>query len=484
MNIKSKISTWLLDVTEKLPEFQGGVIGRLQSIRKSQRMFAQTDLELRLKPDNVSINLERINIALPFALEEYALLQSGLKKLFKNSVKIIKLTDQLKDDASSLSKTSWGVIGKICPDEKNNTASPFDFIVDIISEKITRVEVSYVRILPSLVMVDFSCIIDESVSKELETIQHNAYIETVEFTHLWPINKIGKGHSGRFGGGASTAIQEELNKITGEVMKYLTTNFISKKNVTIIEQCSFVNVFTLQGEYDDENRTDWIKKHYQWLNGYGIAPLRAGYAGEDSYYWIAEMQKSKSYRQTVVLALDNFEYLDSLKLYGLSVINTIFTTGDRYKRVLENLHHSGFQYLSLKNITVTKRIRKVQELKIMLATIARFIHELRKNSHSGLYWIDGIGAVKDYRGNDINLSNSIQKNQSNRVEQLKESAEILDSGLSRFIELQNITVMFKLQKRIWFLTILALFIAAIVGWDSISSAVTTIIDWLSNLTQF
>lgn len=471
MTLKSKISNWMLDVAEKLPSFNGGLFQHLQMTREFQRKSAKTDLERRLKPEGSAITLTNINVTIPFELEDFESIHRGLRNLFGKNEKNIQFIKKLKDEVNSFSKTSWNNIGTISPDKNRIFGGPKIHITDELPNNAEYIRVSYLRLLPSVAAIEFSFSIKESFSTKLERIQAAPHLDPIEFTRLFPLSKIRRGHSSVSTNGAATAISKEVEELYTQLSAYIGKRFFRKREGAISSSFLFTNIFKLTGSPKEE-RYQWIRQNHGWFNDYSLNPLSLDYTAEYSYFWIAQKERNSNRRVSSLLYSDGIdgdlkEFHIDFSGYALSIANALVNVGDQYQLLIEKLHHAGFKNLSRSRKRGLPKMKLAQELKIMQTTLNRFEHELKKSNHTAASLMDEVGALNDRNGNPSNLAENIIKGALFRVDRLKNSVEILDSGLSRFIEIRNISLMQRLQWIAIVVSLIAIPVAVISGWEDV-----------------
>jgi hypothetical protein len=466
MTLKSRISNWMLNVAEKLPSFNGGLISHLQTIRAIQRKSAKTDLERRLKPDGGIVALTHINVTIPFELEDFESIHRGLRNLFGKNEKNIQFIKKLKDEVNSFSKTSWNNLGSISSDPSRMFVGSNIHIADELPSSTDYVRVSYLRLLPSVAAIEFSFSIKKAFSSNLDRIQAIPHLDPIEFTRLFPLSKIRRGHSSVSTNGAATAISNEIEKLYSELSEYIGKRFFRKKVKALSNPYLFTNIFKLFGA-PNEDQFQWIKINHSWLNDYSLNPLTLDYSAEQTCYWIAQKERSSNRRTSALLFTDLDEMHIDFSGYALSIVNSLVNMGDQYQLLIEKLHHAGFKNLSRNKKRCVPKMKLAQELKIMLTTLNRFEHELKKSNHTATSLMDEIGALNDRSGNPSHLAENIIKGALFRADRLKNSIEILDSGLSRFIEIRNISLMQRLQWIALIIALIAIPVAFICGWEDV-----------------
>ena len=109
-----------------------------------------------------------------------------------------------------------------------------------------------------------------------------------------------------------------------------------------------------------------------------------------------------------------------------------------------------------------------------------FEHEVKQSGHCIAHSISDVVELIDLlRKETVNLGKNTIDNANYQLKQVKEAAAIIDSGLTNYLSVQSIYVMYKLQKWMFILSIvvtIATIIGVLSGWSNLKLLVSGWID--------
>ena len=136
----------------------------------------------------------------------------------------------------------------------------------------------------------------------------------------------------------------------------------------------------------------------------------------------------------------------------------------------------GFKNLYKRKKLTRKNQYNIQELKRTIVIISRFEHEFKQSGHWIAHSISGVGElIEPFRNETVSLGKNTIDNANYQMKQVKESATIIDSGLTNYLSVQSIYVMYKLQKWMFILSIvvtIATIIGVLSGWNNLKILVS------------
>jgi|UPI00037D2872 hypothetical protein len=471
-SIRKLLSKKYLDWAEVLPKFQGGAIHELQLIREHQRKRSSRRFQNRLKPDNASITLNQVRLVVTFQLEDFGLVQRAVGRLFPNSEKVNEFVKDLKKKESSIHASSWNNIGLIVK-EKGLYVGETQY-VDELPEHINIVHISYHRILPSLACLSFSFYIEEKFSEILASKQNCDYLPPVLFKSINPFKKFPRGYS--MGGGSEGArevVRNQISTLSDQLNNWLEKITKLKGSASLTK--SVVEYYIINGNPTDFDEVGkWFDTNRGWLGDYGIKPSQ-----HDSYKSRNLMYCSSSYpnNDIPVYALISFEdgneedqYLN-LKLDALSVNASLFSTVDTIQNHLEKNRKSGFLQLAKFDTRILKNSGSASRLKRLGVILNRISHEFAEGKHWIVHSLEGIEDLKpSFFNEEQKLRNAIIENIEYRLRYLSKAFEVVDLGLTGYLEVQNIYAMYRLQKWMFVLSLvvtLATIVGVVANWDDL-----------------
>lgn len=483
-NIKLIISTKILDFVECFPKFRKGTIATLQTIREYQREWSEKDYSERKAPKDSRIDLNQITLILTFEHEDYHLVIKGLKRYFPKNKEIEKFVESLRGSLDSLHACSWNNLGYIA--REKGVYRPLVEIDESLPENIKSVSLSFHRIIPSISCIIFEFRLEEEASKALSRVQNLVYLGPIEFKRLWPLNKLHSGYSIGNGYDCSTkAINKEKDHIRKNLELWIKNSFSWKPKV--MKQVSYVDVYRLVGNPDEiEQRRNWMSKNRGWLNDYGIfANGLDSLEGEDFLISKYRHNDGEYFVSNVITKFDTksgSEFGDFLefKVRAVAVSATIFSVLNKYRNKVEKLRGHGFKNLYKRRKLSRRNQYNIQEIKRTISFLSRLEQELKQSQYWINHSISEVGKlIRVAKEKPVDLGKETISNAAYQLQQVKQAAEIIDSGLTNYLSVQSIYVMYKLQKRMFILTIVvtvATIIGVLSGWHDLKALLDS---WLN-----
>lgn len=483
-NLKLKISTKILDFVEGLPRFRRGTISSLQDIRERQRKWSANKFTTRDRPQDSNIELNQITLTLTFEHEEFGAIIRGLKRYFPKNEKIQKFIRSLRDSADKLHASNWHNLGYIVREQ--SIYFPDVSVDESLPSDIKKVSLSFHRILPSVASIIFEFQLEHSVSDELRQIQEQVYLGPVEFTNLWPLSHIHRGYTmGTGTDDAIKAIRDAKDSVRVGIESWVKKSF--NWTPKALGAVSYIDVYKITGNPKDiDDRRDWLNKNSQWLNEYGIDVN--GFdtlEGEDFLVSSPRSNEQKYMISDVIAKLDpkaESEFGDFLefKVRAVAVSAAIFNILEKYRNTVEILRSNGFKNLYKRKKLTRRNQYNIQEIKRTLVIILRLEHELEASGHWVEHSISEVGQLfNPSRKESVSLGKNTLLNTRYQLKQIKEAATIIDSGLTNYLSVQSIYVMYKLQKWMFVLSIvvtIATIIGVLSGWSNLKPLISSWIN--------
>lgn len=487
-NFKLKISTKILDFVEGLPRFRKGTISSLQDIRERQKKWSSKEFTKRTAPKDSSISLSETTLILTFEHEEFNSVIKGLDNYFPKNEKIQKFITSLKESIDNLHASSWINLGYIAreqgvylPDVAVDESLPLD---------VKSVSLSFYRILPSVACIIFEFQLDESISKKLSKLQDKVYLGPVEFKNLWPLNSIHHGYSmGRGNDSAIRAIDNKKDSVRAEIEAWIKKGFNWKPRT--MDAVSYIDVYRVSGNpVDVGERRDWTNENSGWLNEYGIDPN--GFDALEGKDFLVSKPRFNDRKYIVSDVIAKFgsnsesKFGDVLvyKVRAIAVSATILNVIGKYRNKIELLRGHGFKNLYKRKKLTRRNQFNIQELKRTIVIITRLEHEINQSGHWVAHSISEVGELIDtFEKEAVNLGELTINNAKFQLKQIKEAASIIDSGLTNYLSVQSIYVMYKLQKWMFILSIvvtIATVISVLSGWNNLQPLFSAIATSFNN----
>jgi len=470
--VREVMSRKYLDWAEALPRFQSGPIHELQSIRERQRHWSDQRFQNRIKPGDTSITLNQFRIIITFQFEDFNLVRRAVGKLFPKSEKASDFIKDLKKKESSIHSYGWSSIGLIAKEKL--AYAPETQYVDELPEHVKFIDVSYHRIMPSLACLSFSFHIEERFSESLAIKQNHDYLPPVIFKSINLFKRFPRGYSmGSGGEGAREIVGNHVLGLLNSLDCWLqrATKFTDAASFTK----SVVEYYVVNGcPTSSDELGKWLTSNRGWLGDYGISVSEHhSYRSSNLIYCPSSYPNNDIPVYSLVLfegVDDEAKYTD-FKLGALSVNASLFSTMDSIQDSLEKYRRLGFVQLAKSDARILKDAGSASRIKRLGVILNRISHEFSEGRHLIAHELDDLGGLKTSSfGEEEILRNYIIKSFDYRLGCLIKAYQVVDIGLTGYLEVQNIYVMYRLQAWMLVLSIVATF-ATIVGvaanWDDL-----------------
>jgi hypothetical protein len=479
-NLKLKISTKILDLVEGLPRFRKGTISSLQDIRERQKKWSSKEFERRNAPKESNIELSQITLILTFEHEDFHNVIKGLKKYFPKNEKIQTFVTSLKESVDKLHASSWHNLGYIAREQ--GVYLPDVAVDESLPLAVKNVSLSFHRILPSVACIIFEFQLDASVSKALSKIQDKVYLGPVEFKKLWPLSSLHHGYTMGTGNDcAINSINNEKDSVRTGIEAWVKKGFSWKPQT--MDAVSYIDVYKISGNpIDSDERRNWLREYSCWLNEYGIDVNGFDTLEGEDFLVSRPTASNQKYMVSDVVAKfypkSESEFGDFLKykVRAIAVSSTIFSVIEKYRNKIEILRGHGFKNLYKRKKLSRRNQYNIQELKRTIVIISRLEHEIQQSGHWIARSISEVGElISLIRKKTVNLGKNTIENANYQLKQVKEAAAIIDSGLTNYLSVQSIYVMYKLQKWMFILSIvvtIATIIGVLSGWSTLKLLVS------------
>lgn len=472
--LKAWISTKLLDLAEILPGAKAGPIFHLQGIRERQRNWADDDYERTRPPEDADLKLNRLNISFIFQYEDFQFLPKGVKSLLPTVQKVDEFLDNFDKSIDEIHAAGWSNLGSIVRDSY--------FLIDnVISDKlpeaVDKIHISYSRVLPSMAIIEFNCYLTDEAIHNITCLQNNKYISTTVFKRFWPLSRLPHGWSQTGGSdGAAKAIIQYKNVLRNEIIGWIRKETGWGDCVT--ESVACVDVFELEGNPVDAAEFEkWKEKYRGWLNDFGLMTN-----GFDSYYSENALYSFGTDKEDEFGSVDKMVIVNNLlrknsdhslshSVRALAIAASYRVVFKQYRMMLQEFRAKGFKGLFGRKPNFSARSTNLQSVKKIAILLDRLRHELEKNNSWFVHQTAEVGHLSSYwKEDELIYHRAILENTTFQLEQLIKTTNVLDAGLTGYLSVQNIHVMFKLQRRMYALSIIvgiATIVSLAANWTAI-----------------
>lgn len=471
--IREFVSKKALDFSENIPKFQGGIIHRMQRLRATEREIAMKNAILSKCPDDVKIELESISISFIYEFENFEKVHSSLQKLFPRNNKISKIINDIRSGQNDIDGASWSEIGLITGERDK-----YYFIDKVeksnLPDLVSRVLISHSKLLPSLACLQFRVIPSDEVKNSLNSLAEITYLNHTVSNSIIP-RKLFKGYHCKFENVAAAVVSEKIQSVVKITNKWLMKELgIGPENIdesVVHPLYKIVHSLPI-------NIQEFSKNNSAWLSKYGFSP-----SSYSSYYSdIAIFSPSLSYSDRS-RRLDPLFYVDRREdqfgvdvdglLRGAMSSSVLLSRLFVYKSTIESLRSKGLMDLTSKWKVIKNSGETLYKLKHVLLRLDRMLIEAERLKPWLFHSFESTCVMsREFNGVTSTLPSDIIDIVSSELIAIKESAVMLDKALSDRLATENIYAMYQLQRKVFYLTIVAVIIAG-VGlisiWDKLMS---------------
>jgi hypothetical protein len=478
-NLRLRFSEKILDCVDALPRFRAGFVSDLQETREFQRKAATDKLLLSKAPEGARIEFNRMLVMMTVEHEEFSLIVDGFSKAFVDDASGLasRFVDNFQSSIDDLHSAGWHNVTTIVRD--NSNYFPQLKMDPSLPNHIDQVSIFCHRLLPSLACLVFELKLNSSFAQRLMEIHSREHLPPVTFTNFFPLNRF--HHSLSYNTDiVDDLISEEKNSLRLDFKRWVNRNFSGLSKISF----SYIDVATIYGAPDDKELcSDWMVDNRHWLSTFGlrIVDLQT-YEGEG--FIISKFRSLNNFdfnvSCTVAKTAGQPEYhggyifdpcLNSILLS--TVLSNFFKS---LELALRKYRSAGFKKIFSKNLKKIDHSSDILNLKRLLVKISR----LKQEFEESFAWIaKDIGAINPVRRfgrkKPDDYSGVLMNNLSSYVKSIEAAAKVVDDGMTSFLSVQSISAMYKLQRRIYFLTIvvtLATIVGVLANWRSLAELFT------------
>jgi len=502
---RKRISRYYFELAEKCPDWFAERI-RAVNYLKGHPFLEQQPESLGESELLRTINPHEIYLFEVYGPEKFDKLERGAEKLFSESNLFLAEIDRYSKFFDELYRPTWGrwkEIGSIFSPEASPTISRPKAFRDL-PEMVNRVDVSVHQVLPSLAVVLGRVILSEKIKDKIKEIITSEYREQAELSSLkpWQVHK----SSIKFLGPNQQRkdkfenLLDELQKGVESILKnnFSSGYFLSSvNNSTKYPKCPSYRVF-LAKPYEPVIRilaaSNYRDKHRQILECFSVGPMDAlfsgVYIGQNSIFikdpatvW-REDERKFPIRTIIGLPelltekdiLNNNPQFSSLyRIHELIKYHIYYFSLDSLltqlsSEVADN-RKSAFAEAGLeKNFEDLTRVnQEVARSEILLESLEE---DLANHKESITHYLEDLPVkLKSLKGNNSTspyLLDHLEKRIERQIELIKTQSSLATRSIENEVALKNIEVNYQLQRRVVWLSIGLLFLAALQAYNLIS----------------
>lgn len=477
--LKAEVSRWILDAVEKLPRFQGGRLSRMQSIREHERKLAAKQYEMAKNPDGASIALKSVTIVLCYEFEKFNVVHESLRKAFPGNRRLIDQINKIRKVEDKLDGAGWSNLFTIVGPNKKylipEAVKCSDLPVDI-----ERIHVSHHRLLPSMACLELTIVVSGDFSQDLRSCAESFYLPETISASLWP-SRLFNGYSMSGRHKAAHAVSEKINRYSVNSSEWTLKKLrISRDHIHAFAACPLYQV----SNQSTEPLASYARSHEAWLlkYGYSSSPYRA-YHSDNAVLCLDDEHDGRLPRiDSLFISESSDEYFGMLVdeiLRGLVSASALITQLSVYKQSVQSLRAKGFIDLSHKWKVIRKSGETVYDLKHIILRIKRALAEYENAKDWAFHSLGEVGDMKMEHGKvSATFSSNILGYFESELKSVVASASILDEAISDRLATENIYVMYTLQRRVFWLTVVVVLVAAVSlasSWDKIKPVLSELV---------
>jgi hypothetical protein len=508
LKFKSFLSKWYLEYAERHSNSKFLSISDLTSIRKRQIKESNNVSQSSALPADVKLNLTNLLLFKSFHVEDVVKLERALGQIFGKKAGQRSI-NRFFESKGKLTGASLSLIGRLYPKSTKKKKGFFQSIAYIknMPSFVKLIEVGFYRIIPSYYILTFNAILKESVSDDLLNHIQRKYFSEINFNNVIPWKLRTSGYNSnpvinvmveKF-----SEWQKDLKRdVEHCISKFFKTSYISGSNTGF--DTTAIELYTIENDkYFNSNVKEWYD-HHDYLRYYNI-PFNYPLTFKNDMYVIIFPEYEKKIRNNFkIIASRNDIEKDSKnynegKLFNftdyinplIQDITFIFAPFNTFKSLQNDVE--DIRYKLLTEITKGKKL-KITNLLNLMSSIER-ISQLNKRidfeiSDNKKWFLEITEDVQDVSMFHLSIKSgkSLQEFLSKEIEAhhkfLEKNIKLVQDSFKEFLNYTNINIAYKLQKKMFWLTIIIM-IATLLGvwvnWDKIYKDINLIIDKISLL---
>lgn len=482
-DLREFVSSFVLDAVEKMPKFQRGRIHDLQQIREAQRRVADKRFEQSKKPQGVSIRLISLSLVLCYEFEQFSLVHKSLKRAFPGRAGKNSAVDNIRKNENDIYGSGWTSIGSIIGEDVEHFISDGNRVAELPSS-VESIKISHHRLLPSLACLEFTVVVSRSFQHEINAIASRYYLPNFVSSSLRP-KKIFRGYSMSVKNSAEEEVSRRLRELIGELQRWLVRDLrLSNKHAHISEAFP---LFEISFHNGDGELNDFVKSHQSWISKYGCR-AHDSYVDSDHLVIFSPNYKQEYFVRVDPLFFLKQEHADQEMLIdgvmkGMVCSAAILNRVASYRSSIEHLRRNGLNSLNERWKIIRKSSKNIYSLKHLILRTRRLSSEL----HDSWNWLfismdHADGLRRTICGNEYKFPSDTISRTKSELKLLLDSATIVDQALSDRLATENIYIMYRLQRGIFWLTVVGVVVAAVgllAAWSQIHPLIDKLLKHIS-----
>ncbi len=475
--VRKSVSERLLLYAAALPRFRGGPIANLQYIRERQQRDSDKDLEETRAPEGHSIKLKQITLAFFYEFEEQTSVNRQLKRVFGDSIFSVTHYDEIERRAVRLDAAGWSNLGWIFRKDAGHFASA-GITVESMPECVNFLHLSLHQAMPSI-----SCI-EVTVSLTDKTLEHFYRIARQKYLPEVVLYQIIKGFLSPYMFGHSISgkdmAEEQVNRYICDVgyeVKSWLIGFLRLK-LNQLRMCAICPMYQLERPdvEHDKSLLEYAKEHWRWLAKYGLQTHALDVYSNSQILFSPGKYGREKLGLDAMFIVDEHEgghfslLLDSLAR-GFVLESSVLGFMREARANLEDLRFKILMRLRRKKPVLSSFSQKTLALRGVLSRLRHVSAEFKESKRWIEHSLDEFGDLEVcYRDKTTKLSDNVIRYVERELTQLSDAADLVNKSISDQLEIENISAMYSLQRRMLLLTSVAA-VASLIGvisvWDDL-----------------
>ena len=473
------MSETLLSWAAALPRFQGGPIAELQVIREHQQKDAERDYQEALVPEGYGIELKRITLSFFYEFEEQVSVNRLLKRQLDSSPFSSGHFEDIEKSASRLEAARWSNLGGIY--RKGAGYLPLGISVESMPECVELLHLSHLQIMSSISCLEVTIRLSDKAAAKFDRIAKKRYLPEVL------LNEVVRGFFGRMGFGRSSSgknVAEEkvalyIQDISNDVEAWLLNFFKFKSGQIRLASVCPIYLLERPESCRQTELLEFAKENWKWLAKYGFQPHGIDtYANARTLYSPARNGPHIESLNAIFVVNedeeDHFHLHLEMLTRGFATASAVYAFLRETRENVEALRYKILMRLRRRKPVLASFSRTTLALRRTLSRVRHVSSEFKRNKWWFQHSLEGFGELEiRYRDESTTYEKNSVRSVEAELANLSEAAELVDRSISEQLEIENIAAMFGLQRRIFWLTLVAAF-AGIVGvvsvWDKLVKA--------------
>ena len=506
-----------LDWLEKLPKFQNGAIAQRQHSRERQRAEAEAAHIHTKLPEGVKLDFLFFRLTETFPIEDAEKLRQGIKRLLPFLETEFWHKDFSRDftqQAKQLRAGGWWNLGWLVRNTDRLLFSTESRKMPELPEEVAQVQVHLHRPFASSFVLTFDVYLTEKATQKLLRVHDQRYLSTLRFIKLFPWGINGAAHGGE--NTSERALKHEVLRWGDQLRKrvelciahYVKGNFLKQSTGDKFSRLPAIEVFALKGTPTEPDKfNEWFERPGRWWDSLGFGFSFLTYKSKELLYVdpADDSPHGKPVQRFVVLSesfeaalpdyvhrpADRFAVTHEMSemLRPLLPLMTVLQHLELAQKHVEELRKQSFDMMKPtllargmgKHIKLSNAIHR--EGMLLQRISMEYEHTKRQIE------IDVVRAVSDIRIDDPHFAEHLGGSLADRLVKwvasyqdfLQKNHAFVSEAFSQYLATKNMKVMYKLQNRMWWLTVavtVATFFTIATQWDEIKKFLSQLFDLL------